>query len=107
MINVDSPAYGYGDISFSSNQKFIVTSFGCFEIGLDLSPTDNATNPLGVSQPAYYSTNDGWAFSTTTKQRMCWIPYECRGCWASNKNTIVLGSHEGHVTILDMRAINS
>jgi WD40 repeat protein len=106
VISVESQIYGSDSISFSPDEKCIITSFGCFEIGLDLGSTDNAVILHDMSQPAYYATEDGWFFSVATKQRICWIPHECRGCWASNKNTIVLGSHEGNVTILDLRYMN-
>jgi WD40 repeat protein len=102
---VGSPDYGFKELYFSPDQKFIISPFGCLNIGIEQMPIQNNLVSHELDQPAYYVTTDGWVHSTLTQQRKCWVPHEYRRHWASNVNTLVLGSTTGGVTILDMKAL--
>jgi WD40 repeat protein len=107
-LNVGKHKTGFQEeIHFSHDQKSILTSFGKFDINIDLGPRDESIISNKVTLPAYYAGEDGWIFSAATQQHICWIPHECRGYLASNENTIVLGSSAGNVTILDLTQMNS
>ena len=48
-----------------------------------------------------YFVEDGWIYLASPRQRLCWIPVECRGELASNGKRVAFGTDDGRVVILD------
>src|ERR1700733_14456141 len=53
----------------------------------------------------YFYLEDGWIYHLTTRQKLCWIPVNCRGELASSGKCIALGTLDGRVVILDFSGI--
>jgi hypothetical protein len=53
----------------------------------------------------HYYLADGWIYYLTPRQKLCWIPVECRGELASSGKRIALGTNDGRVVILDFSGI--
>ena len=48
-----------------------------------------------------YFVEDGWIYLASPRQRLCWIPVECRGKLASHGKQVAFGTDDGWVVILD------
>ena len=52
-----------------------------------------------------YLVEDGWIYLANPRQRLCWIPVECRGELASHGKRVAFGTKDGRVVILDFSEV--
>ncbi|EWZ77783.1 hypothetical protein FOXG_21492 [Fusarium oxysporum f. sp. lycopersici 4287] len=86
-------------LSFTSDERGIVTSCGIFALTSDSeSPADTHTSLKFLEAPIF-TCNGTWV--TTAGRDLLWLPPECRrGAVATVKSTIVIGCPSGRVVFL-------
>lgn len=54
----------------------------------------------------YFIESDDWIYLVSPqRQRLCWIPVECRGVLVSHGKRVALGTQDGRVVILDFSSV--